>query len=59
MASSTFVFPPNMATQNASCSPEKPFQQFAALFFFGHQEAKFHHKKKTLDLTTIDFTNSS
>jgi hypothetical protein len=46
MASSTFVFPPNMATQNASCSSEKPFQQFVALFFFGHQEAKFHHKKK-------------
>jgi hypothetical protein len=46
MATSTFVFPPNMATQNAFCSPDKPFPQFAALFFFGHQEAKFHHQKK-------------
>jgi hypothetical protein len=27
-------------------SPEKPFGQFAALFFFGHQGAKFHHQKK-------------
>jgi hypothetical protein len=59
MATSTFVFPPNMATQNAFFSPEKPFGQFAALFFFGRQEAKCHHQKKTLDLTTIDFKNIS
>jgi hypothetical protein len=60
MASSTFVFPPNMVTQNAFFfSPEKPFGQFAALFFLVTKRQTFTTKKKTLDLTTIDFKNSS
>jgi hypothetical protein len=48
MASSTFVFPPNMATQNnAFCSPDKPFPQFAALFFWSPRGKISPPTKKT------------